>query len=393
MLVALSKHNDAVKKGRMTMRIFGFIAAIALNMVAISALWAQQPTKELQALDDALPGTLINNPSDMQWAIFGPEVASKAIKDPNIPGGGGALQITSPKVGKNIYDIGANVPITAAIAPGQKFVVAFYAKTIKADTPDGKAKIGFRIQQDAAPYPGFGDTVISIGPDWQLYEIRGTSNIAIKKGLAVAGFQLSGAKQIIQIGQTIVVEGADSILASTKIAAATPAASKMVPNLEGKGKLINEPGNQQAWGFYGADLTHKSVPAKSMPDGTATAINVAVAGKNSYDAGVSIPISEAITEGDVLTVAFVARTISAETDNGAGKIALRVQRNSAPYPGFGDNSLSIGPNWKLYQLRTQARMDIGKGEAAVALQLAGAKQSIEIGPIYVLNAGPPAPQN
>jgi hypothetical protein len=375
------------------MRQSKFFFAIILSVAFASNLSAQQPTKELQALDDALPGTLLNDPSDMQWAIFGPGVVSKSVRDPSIPGGGGALQITSPKTAKNIFDIGANAPITAAIQPGQKIVVAFYAKTIKADTPDGKGKIGFRIQQNAAPYPGFGDTVIDIGPEWQLYEIRGTSNIAIKKGLAVAGFQLSGAKQIIQIGQTIVVEGVDSIRSSTAAAPATTAASKMVPNLEGKGKLINDPDNKQAWGFYGAALTHKSVPAKSMPDGTATAINIADVGKNSFDAGISIPIREAITEGDVLTVAFVARTIAAETENGAGKIALRVQRNSAPYPGFGDNVLSIGPNWKVYQLRTQARVDIGKGEAAVSLQLAGAKQSIEIGSIYVVNAGPPPPKN
>jgi hypothetical protein len=47
----------------------------------------------------------------------------------------------------------------------------------------------------------------------------------------------------------------------------------------------------------------------------------------------------------------------------------------------------------VYQLRTQARIDIPKGEGAVALQFSGARQSIEIGPVYVLNAGPPAQEN
>jgi Carbohydrate binding domain len=375
------------------MRASHWIAFAVLNLAATSGLQAQQPTKELQALDDALPGNLVNDPSNMEWNIFGPGVVSKPIKDPSIPGGGGAMQVKSPKAGKNNYDIGANIPITAAIKSGQKFVVAFYAKTVSADTPDGKAKIGVRIQQNAAPYSGFADTVLSIGKDWQLYEVKGTSNINVDKGIAVLNYQLSGAKQVVQIGQTIVVEGADSLNTVTKNAPQTnAAASKMMPNLEGKGKIINDPARTQLWGFYGDGLTQKSVPSKSMPEGTATEVTVSKLGKNVYDSGISIPINEAIAEGDVLTIAFVARTLSADTENGAGKIGLRVQRNAAPYPGFGDNTLSIGPNWKVYQLRTQARMDIVKGMAAVSMQLGGAKQSFEIGSVYVLNAGPPPPK-
>jgi hypothetical protein len=372
------------------------LASVCL-LVAILPATAKQPNAELQALDDALPGTLINDPSKLDWAIFGPGVASKAIKDKTIPGGGGAIQIVSPTKAVNMYDIGANAPILTAVKPGQKLVVAFYARTIKADTPDGKAKIGLRFQKNAAPYSGFGDAVLNIGPEWDLYEVKGTSNLEIEKGLAVLNFQLSGAKQTVQIGQTIIVEGADSIKTVTKSAGSTPAATAaanpmMKPNLDGKGRIINEPENQQAWSAYGAGMTRTIVPAKGMPGGSASAINVSVQGKNIYDAGVNVPVPEALVQGDVITIAFVARTISAETDTGAGKVALRVQHNKPPYNGFGDNVINIGPNWKSYQLRTQAKMDIPAGEAVVALHVAGAKQSIEVGPVYILNAGPPAPK-
>jgi hypothetical protein len=369
------------------------LIALIMTALAISPLHAQQTNPQLQALDDALPGNLINDPSKLDWPIFGPGVASKAIKDPAIPGGGGAIQISSPKKSANIYDIGANAPILTAIKQGQKIVVAFYARTINADTPGGKAKIGLRIQQNAAPYPGFGDTIIDIGSDWQLYEAAATSNIAINKGLAVVNFQLSGAKQTVQIGQTIIIEGADSIKHAAAKGPSNYNATLLIPKLDGKGTLINAPEDLHTWAFYGTDITYKPVVAKSMPGGSAIAVNVSKLGQNVYEAGANIPFVEAVSEGDVLTVAFVARTISAETDTGAGKIALRVQRNVAPYSGFGDNILNIGPNWKVYQLRTQARIDIPKGEGAVALQFAGAKQSMEIGPVYVMNAGPPAPQN
>jgi hypothetical protein len=374
------------------MRFKFLTIAMATSILASAQASAEKPNAQLQALDDALPGTLINDPSKLDWPIFGPGVESKPVKDASIPGGGGALQITSPTAAKNIYDIGANAPIRTEIKPGQKIVVAFYARTIKAETPDGYGKIGLRIQQNAAPYPGFGDKVLSIGPEWKLYEVSATSNIAIAKGLAVTNFQLSGAKQTVQIGQTIIVEGADSIKTVTRSvtpAAKSEASSLMMPKLEGKGTVINQPENQQIWQAYGKGLSTAMIPAKGMPGGNAMAINVASTGTNVYDAGINIPVTQAVAEGDVLTITFVARTMSAETETGAGKIALRVQHNKPPYNGFGDNMLAIGPNWKIYQLRTQAKMDIPAGEAVVALHVAGAKQSLEVGPVYVLNAGPP----
>lgn len=90
-----------------------------------------------------------------------------------------------------------------------------------------------------------------------------------------------------------------------------------------------------------------------------------------------------------MIVAVLARTIKAETPDGLGRITVRVQQNAAPYPAFGQNTILIGPNWKLVQIKTQAKMDIAKGQAAVTLQMAGAKQTIEIGRVYVLTGVAP----
>ena len=46
--------------------------------------------------------------------------------------------------------------------------------------------------------------------------------------------------------------------------------------------------------------------------------------------------------------------------------------------------MTVGPTWKLIQLRTQARLDIPKGLGAVALHLGHAKQVLEIENVYVL---------
>ena len=357
-------------------------AALAIAPVSIAA---KQPTPELQALDDALPGNLINDPGRLDWPVMGAGATSKAIKGVTAPGGA-ALQITSPRKGANLYDISTNAPITAEIKPGQRITVAFYARTIKSETADGLGVVGLRFQQNFAPFGGFGDTRVTIGKEWQLYEATAISDRAIPAGQAIIGFQLAGAKQTIEIGQTIIVEGASSIIAkpTTAISAPTPV---MLPQLVGKGTPINDPANLE-WDFFGAG-TRKIVAAKGMPGDAANQFTVPAIGANPYDTGASVPINEAINEGDILIVAVLARTISADTPDSLGKLGIRVQQNVAPYPGFGEQKLSIGLSWKLYQIKTQARINIPKGQAVIGLHLAGAKQVIEIGRVYVLNGVTP----
>ncbi len=357
-------------------------AALALLGLSSMLVAATQPTPALQALDDELPGNLINDPSRLDWPVFGQGAVSKAIKNSASPGGG-AFQITSPRRGATLYEIGTNAPISAAIKPGQRITVAFYARAVKADTADGQGIIGVRIQQNTAPYAGFGDARVTVGTEWKLYEVSGVSDRAIPAGQGVIGFQLSGAKQTIEIGQTIVIEGAASIVAKPNGATAATSTSLLLPQLIGKGTPINDPAATD-WQFYGAGTTHKTVPANGMPGNSATQLSVPAVGANPFDSGINVPLTEGIQEGDVLLVAVLVRTISADTPDGLGRVAVRVQQNSAPYPGFGEHTLSVGANWKLLQIKTQARLTIPKGQAAVALHIAGARQVIEIGRVYVL---------
>ena len=364
-----------------------WLCAAFVAFGAPMALAATQPTPELQALDDALPGNLINDPSRLDWPVFGEGAASKAVKGSEAPGGG-ALQVKTPKRGATLYEIGVNAPISAAIKAGQRITVAFNARVVSADTPNGQGVIGVRIQQNVAPYGGFADTRFDVDKTWKIYEVSAIADRDIAAGQAVVGFQLSGAKQTIEIGQTIVVEGAASITKTT-VTKAGPATPVMLPQLEGKGTLINDPASKTDWGFYGTGATNREVPARGMPGDSATEVVIPAAGTNVYDAGISVPIKEAIAEGDILIIGVLARTVSADTPDGFGRVTVRVQQNAAPYPGFGENVLRFGPTWKLLQLKTQARMNIAKGQAAIALQLAGAKQTLEIGRVYVLSGATP----
>jgi hypothetical protein len=367
------------------------VFAAAISAVPAPAI-AEQPNAELQALDDALPGTLINDPTRLDWDVFGTGQSSKSVKGDDIPGGKAALQISVPKAGSTLYEVGANAPIAAGIKTGTDVVVAFYARTVSAGTSDGKGRIGVRFQQNAAPYPGFGDTVLVIEKEWRLYEVATKSNVSIPKGQAVVGFQLSGAKQVIEIGQTIVVSGATSLTTKSNKTVQS-ATTDLLPQLQGKGKLISNPADKD-WSFFGAGGLRSTVPSPNIPGtgGSAMLVKTNAPSANAYDVGANIPITDAIAEGDILLIAILARTAPDSSPDGSSKLGIRVQLNEVPYPGFGDNVLTLGPTWRLLQIKTQAKTAIAAGKGALALHFGAAAQAIEVGQVFVIITSVPAPE-
>jgi hypothetical protein len=359
------------------------IAPLALCLA--SAVSAQQATPELQALDDATPGTLINDPSSLGWTVFGADQTSKTLKSADIPGGGAALQITVSKLGANPYDAGTNAPITAKIKSGTDITALFWARAPQSSASDGKGRITVRFQKNAAPYPGFGESTLQIEREWKLYQFTAKADRDIAAGQAVLAFQLAGAKQTIEIGQTIIVSGATSIINDK-----TPASIELHPKLVGKGNVITDYSTQK-WPLYGSVAAQKMVPAKEVPGGQAVQFEIAAPGANPHDVGLSIPVTRKIEEEDILILAVLARTVSAATPDGKGRLGVRVQQNAAPYPGFADNTLAVGPNWGLYQVRTKAKATIEAGQGVVSVHLAGAKQVIEIGQVYLIEESAPAP--
>lgn len=341
----------------------------------------RQATPELQALDDSLPGALINDPSALNWASFGTIMKSKIVKSADIPGGGAAMQFALQSLGRAAYDAGTNVPIRTPLRAKGDYVAAFWARTVKSDVPDGKGRIGVRFQQNVAPYAGFGDTVLTVGSEWRLYEVPATADRDVPKGQAVLGLQLAGARQTIEIGQVIIVEGATSIRRTT--ATAAPAADpELPPQLVGKGDLLNDPASRE-WLLYGDKQVAKATTT-NVYGRVATLLTVGAAGTNAFDAGAAVPLRDAIAKGDRLRIAVLARAVSASTPDGQGKLAIRVQQNAAPYDGFADNMLTVGPNWRLYQIGTTASVALAAGTGQLALHTAAAEQAIEVGPVYVL---------
>jgi hypothetical protein len=366
------------------------MTSLAAATLALSGAGsAQDLSPELQALDAQLPGRLINDPSRLDWATQGLGFKSKGVTDPAIPGGGAAVQFEIRKADPKPYTIQTFIPLLSKIAKGQTVTIGFYARALSADTDDGKGVIGVRFQQNSDPWPGFGDATIKVGPEWGWHEVSGVSNLDIQKEVAVVALQLAGAKQTIQIGQAIVVEGAPAILGAAKsqnqadeAIAALKQSIELPPPLKDAGHLIDRPAARD-WGNSGPAGSVAQLDDKTIWLGKATRFTVTQKGENRWDVGTSIPLREGIAEGDKLLIAVAAKTVSAGTVDGKALVGVRLQSSDPPHEGFADHLVAVGPNWQLIRLNTTATRAIAEGKAQVALHFAEAPQVVDVGPVYV----------
>lgn len=361
-------------------------AGSALLAFALPAL-AQLPP-ELAAFDEQVPGDLINDPTRIDWASYGESFETSGRQAADIPGGGAARVFDIKAKGAFPYTVATNVPLLAEISAGDQVTVGFYARTVSTERSDGKGIIGVRFQENAAPYGGFGDTNVLVGSDWEWHEVSARADKRIRKADAIVALQLAGARQQIEIGQTIVVKGSPTIVAK-QVAAAKPqpslkdpASIEMPDSLRSAGQLINDPINR-AWAHGGAGGSWQGLDIPEIWLQKATRFTTTQVGENRWDLTTALPIIPEVKEGDQFMVAVVARTISAQTDDGKGLIYARMQSSTPPYEGFGDKVFKIGDRWQMVNLPFTATRGFGAGDATITLHFAGAAQSVEIGPVYV----------
>jgi hypothetical protein len=102
-----------------------------------------------------------------------------------------------------------------------------------------------------------------------------------------------------------------------------------------------------------------------------------------------------IAKGDTVIVAFWAKAEPVDGAPAAAKVsAVRVQQAAQPWGGIVDGgAVAIeGETWKIYTVRGPALMDAESGQASISLQLAGAKQTLVLGPLFVLDVGQGSPK-
>ena len=361
-------------------------AALLASAAVIAVPASAQSDAELKKLDAQLPGTLVNDPSRIDWQSYGADLDASSVVDESIPGGGAARRFEIKRAAEFIYVAGTNVPLTKKVSRGEQITIGFYARTIESDEPDGNGVLRVRFQENAEPYPGFGEQTVTIGKDWQWYEVTAEAERTLDTRDGIVALQFGRSRQILEIGQAIIVSGASKIADTGPVQVA--AAKLDVPELEmpdglaATGTLINNPA-QATWKFGGTAGTYTNRDEREIWMMKATRFEVKEDGTELTGLKATVPINQRIEEGENLTIAIAVRTISSAKEDGRAVAAARIQGTAPPFESFASNRFTIGNKWQLVKIQTKAPRPFDAGGAELELYFGGNQQAVDLGPVYI----------
>lgn len=152
-------------------------------------------------------------------------------------------------------------------------------------------------------------------------------------------------------------------------------------------QVINSP-PVQSWQVTGLRATPRPVRAQGVLGDQAIRVAVPRPGANPWDVAGQMPIAGQINQGDTILLAVWARTHTPPDGERFGVISgIRVQQSTAPYTAIAQDSAVVPSEWTMVYASGVAQQDYPGGSTNVSVHLAGAAQTIELGPAFVLNLG------
>lgn len=362
------------------------LACLALTL-ATPPLSAKEGNSALEALDAKLPGELVNDPSRIDWESYGPDLEASSVVDPSIPGGGAARRFNIKRADEYIYSAGTNIPLVKPIRRGEDITIGFYARTIESQLADGKGDLRIRFQVDDPPYPGFGETVLEIGSEWAWYEVTAKAERGLRAKDGIVAIQFGRTRQVLEIGQAIIVTGATSIASGGEASPPQlppPPSPMVLPDpLEGAGTLLNNPGNR-IWTFDAPDGRYEPREDETIWLGKATRLTSLDGSGDTPKIVARLPLDGRVEEGAILLIAVAAKTVETASEDGKARLELYLETGGKEPLRFAQNRIAIGTNWQLVRLTTKAPVEIPAGGAQLILQLRNPNQVLDIGPAYLL---------
>jgi cephalosporin-C deacetylase-like acetyl esterase len=381
---------------------------LTLLMMLAVPVWAQASAPQAKT-SSGLAGRLVNTPGTAAWNVYG--VNFKVENDKTVQGGQ-ALRITTTK-GANPWSAAASAPLTKPVKKGDVLLVAFWARlqTPPAGSPTATLPVGVSLA--GPPYTGeFGESVTITG-EWTIYFVSGTVGADFAPGKLNASIQLAADAKTVDLGPMIILDYGPnydlSRLPHNKAVAspASPVATaqsayadglaKLRARLSMEGTLLSDSG--QAPFGYGSDQTSEEISAPDIPGGKAERFTLKP-GPSSWSDGAGILLKGAINAGDSILMAMYVRIVAppAPGENGTLK-EFGVSLGSAPWTPIAVSSASLPPGqWRIVYASGVAQADYASGALSAGMQLGCCTQTIDIGPIYVLDLGqnaalPVLPQN
>ncbi len=330
----------------------------------------------------------LNNPDPASLNVYG--ASGTVVDDAKVPGGKAFRVIVAAK-GANTWDAAVGTPLRSPVKAGDDLVLSFWARLAEGENGATSATLPWNsVSLATAPWtPLFGQGV-SVGPEWKLYEVRGKADKDYAAGALQAGIQVATGKQVIDFGPiTVAKAGGGTTAAAQPAPAAAPVAAPKPKGLASldpakvPSMIVNDPGAPNISGGK-----TKLVDDERVTGGKALRIQVPSKGKNAWDVSLSSPVTKPVKAGDNLLLVFWARL--EQGPDGATTATLpwnSISMTSAPWSAVVGQSTDIGPEWKQIEVSGKAERDFDVGTLGATLQLATAKQTVDLGPVIVLNLG------
>jgi hypothetical protein len=147
--------------------------------------------------------------------------------------------------------------------------------------------------------------------------------------------------------------------------------------------IINDPGNPSV-----NKAKAKLIDDANVTGGKALRVEVAAKSEHAWDSNVTSTVKKPVQKGDTLLLVTWAKLVQGE--NGATTATLpwnSLGTTVAPWsPVFG-SSADIGPEWKQIEISGKADKDYKPSDLSISFQLGNAKQTVDFGPILLLDVG------
>jgi hypothetical protein len=159
---------------------------------------------------------------------------------------------------------------------------------------------------------------------------------------------------------------------------AIPAAASTPPT----GRPLNTP-DARTWTIFG------SKTYALVPEGTGNVFEVTLAKptENSWDVGVTVPVTGAIKAGDRVTFAVRARLKSADPGTQLD-IPATLEGANAPYGEALTGTMAVTTQWQWVRISGVIAANHAAGTLNAALQVGDAAKILDLGPAVIVDEGP-----
>src|SRR3954463_2278530 len=177
-------------------------------------------------------------------------------------------------------------------------------------------------------------------------------------------------------------------LAAAVAAGAAPQILSAQDSTDDLMKMIIKRPPVTAWQIQGMTGKPNVRSDPAVQYGKAVRIDVPGKGEHPWSIAASNPIDKPVKAGDKIELAFWARLEKGE--NGATTATLpynAIQMSHDPYTALFTGPATIGPEWKMVEIKGKADRAYAGGQLNVSIHLATAKQIVDLGPVFVLDMG------